>query len=279
MRRNTRSFLHSRSFFKSDGIDRLVPASNREQTPLPRAYSFIAEAFSDLKVSVGLCPRAYSFIAEAFSNLKVSKGFCPPDYSFIPETFSYLKVLEGLCPSAYSFISEAFSDLKVSAGFCLPEHSFIPETFLYLKVSEGFCPPDHSFIPEAFSNLMVSSALYKGATHHTFQHRFRAFNCSITMHAINMTRSHPAALLSSPTLGATPDTLLFVLTTPEASSWDSSTYFRASSIISISAGASEEAANAGCALPMIVSIKTMVKDIRLNKLYSLVIAFSIMSQG
>jgi hypothetical protein len=32
-------------------------------------------------------------------------------------------------------------------------------------------------------------------------------------------------------------------------------------------------------LPMIVSIKTMVKDIRLNKLYSLVIAFSIMSQG
>jgi hypothetical protein len=89
------------------------------------------------------------------------------------------------------------------------------------------------------------------------------------MHAISMTRNHPAALLSSPTLGAT----------PEASSWDSSTYFRASSIISISAGASEEAANAGCALPMIVSIKTMVKDIRLNKLYSLVIAFSIMSQG
>ena len=102
-----------------------------------RDHSFISEAFSDLKVSVGLCPRAYSFIAEAFSNLKVSKGFCPPDYSFIPETFSYLKVLEGLCPSAYSFISEAFSDLKVSAGFCLPEHSFIPETFLYLKVSEA----------------------------------------------------------------------------------------------------------------------------------------------
>ena len=38
---------------------------------------------------------------------------------------------------------------------------------------------------------MVSAALYKGATHHTFQHRFRAFNCSITMHAISMTRSHP----------------------------------------------------------------------------------------
>ena len=101
MRRNTRSFPHCRSFFKSDGIDRLVPASNREQTPLPRAYSFIAEAFSDLKVSVGLCPRAYSFIAEAFSNLKVSTGLCLPAYSFISEAFSNLKVLAGLCPPAY----------------------------------------------------------------------------------------------------------------------------------------------------------------------------------
>ena len=86
-------FLLSRSFSKSDGIDRLVPAWSFLQF---RSF-FIFEGIDSF------CPPDHSFNSEAFSYLKVSTGFCPPTTSpegKLPPKFQSVSTLLHPCVSA-----------------------------------------------------------------------------------------------------------------------------------------------------------------------------------